>query len=82
MAAEGQTPDLAKPMVGLGGGVMEIALRYRTDAYRTVYVREIADTLWVVHAFQKKSKTGVKTPKADIDVIRERLRRLKKELRQ
>ena len=61
---------------------MEIAVRYRTDAYRTVYVTEIVGTLWVVHAFQKKSKTGIKTPKSDIDLIRERVRRLRRELSQ
>lgn len=61
---------------------MEIAVRYRTDAHRTVYVTEVAGTLWVVHAFQKKSKTGIKTPKSDIDLIRERVRRLRRELSQ
>ena len=61
---------------------MEIAVRYRTDAYRVVYVTEVAGTLWVIHAFQKKSKTGVKTPKADIDLVRARLGQLKKELLQ
>ncbi len=82
IAAEGQKPDLAKPMTGLGSGVMEIVLRYRKDAYRTIYVREIAGSLWVVHAFQKKSKTGIKTPKPEVDLIRERLKRLRKELLQ
>jgi phage-related protein len=42
-----------------------------------VYALKIGDEIWVVHAFQKKSKTGIKTPKADIDLIRERLSRLK-----
>ena len=80
IAAEGGKADIAKPMKGLGSGVMEIALRYRTDAYRAVYVTEIAGTLWVVHAFQKKSGTGIKTPKPEIDVIRERLVRLRREI--
>ena len=61
---------------------MEIALRYRTDAYRAVYVTEIARELWVVHAFQKKSRTGISTPKAESDLIRSRLSRLRRELRQ
>ena len=61
---------------------MEIAVRYRTDAYRVIYVTEVAGTLWVIHAFQKKSKTGVKTPKADIDLVRSRLGQLRKELLQ
>lgn len=80
IAAEGQKADIAKPMKGLGGGVIEIAMRYQTNAYRTVYVTEIAGSLWVVHAFQKKSKTGIRTPKLEIDLIRDRLRYLRKEL--
>lgn len=80
IAAEGGKADIAKPLKGLGSGVMEIAIRYRSDAYRVVYVAEIAGTLWVVHAFQKKSKRGIKTPKAEIDLIRARLGRLRKEL--
>lgn len=55
-------------------------MRHRTDAYRAVYVTEIVGSLWVVHAFQKKSKTGIKTPKAEVDLIQERLKRLRKEL--
>lgn len=82
LAAEGRKADIAKPMKGLGTGVMEIALRHQTGAYRTVYVAEINGTLWVVHAFQKKSKTGIKTPKFEVDKIRERLARLRKELLQ
>ena len=66
-----------KPMKGLGSGVFEIALRYRSDAYQVVYAVQLADALWVVHAFQKKSKTGIQTPKADIDLIRQRLKQLK-----
>ena len=82
ISAEGRKADVAKPMKGLGAGVMEIAIRHRTDAYRAVYVTEIAGSLWVVHAFQKKSKIGAKTPKADVDLIRSRLSRLRRELLQ
>ena len=77
IAAEGQKADTAKPMKGFGSGVFEIALRYRSDAYRVVYTVQVADVLWVVHAFQKKSKTGIQTPKADNDLIRQRLKQLK-----
>ena len=80
IAAEGGKADCAKPLKGLGSGVLEIAVRHRTDAYRVVYVTEIAGTLWVLHAFQKKSRVGIKTPKAEIDLIRARLGRLRKEL--
>ena len=82
IAAEGGKADIAKPIKGLGSGVMEIVVRYRTDAYRVVYVTEVAGTLWVIHAFQKKSKSGIKTPKAEIDLVRARLGRLRKELLQ
>ncbi len=80
IAAEGRKADIAKSMKGLGPGVFEIALRHAGNAYRTVYVAEIGDTLWVIHAFQKKSPSGIKTAKKDIDVIRERLKRLKTDL--
>ena len=80
IAAEGGKADIAKPLRGLGSGVMEIAVRHRTDAWRVVYVTEIAGRLWVLHAFQKKSKTGVQPPKTEIDLVRARLGRLREEL--
>jgi phage-related protein len=80
IAAEGEKADIAKPMQGLGGGVLEIALRHRGDAWRVVYAVQIGDDLWVVHAFQKKSKSGIATPAHEIDLIRDRLRRLKEML--
>ena len=81
-AAEGGFPGRVKPMKGLGsGGVYEVALPYRGDAYRAVYTVQFREAIWVVHAFQKKSKTGIKTPQAEIDLIRKRLVRLKEELR-
>ena len=79
--AEGRMPDIAKPLTGFGSGVMELALRRRGDAFRLVYALQIDDDIWVVHAFQKKSKSGIKTPKPEIDLIHERLRRLKEMLR-
>ena len=80
IASEGGKADIAKPLKGLGPGVMEIAVRYRTDAWRIVYVTEMAGKLWVLHAFAKKSKAGIKTPKAEIDLIKARLARLRREL--
>ena len=79
--AEGQMPDIAKLLAGFGSGVMELALKHRGDAYRVVYALQIDDDIWVVHAFQKKSKSGIKTPKAEIDLVHERLKRLKERLR-
>ena len=80
IAAEGGKADITKPLKGFGSGVMEIAVRYRADAWRVIYVTEVAGGLWVLHAFQKKSKTGIKTPKGDMDLIRGRLQRLKREM--
>ena len=80
IAAEGGRADIAKPLKGLGSGVVQIGVRYRGDAWRVVYVAELAGSLWVVHAFQKKSKTGIKTPRSEIDLVRSRLRRLHREL--
>jgi phage-related protein len=73
-------PEIAKPLTSLGTGVMELALRHRGDALRVVYALRIDDDIWVVHAFQRKSKSGIKTPKQDIDLIQERLKRLKERL--
>jgi phage-related protein len=80
IAAEGGKADIAKPMRGLGSGVSEIALPFKGDAFRVVYVLQLAEDIWVVHAFQKKSTQGIKTPKRDIDLIKDRLRRLKEVL--
>ena len=81
IAAEGGTADIAKPMHGIGSGVHEIALSFRSNAFRVVYALQIADDIWVVHAFQKKSTQGIKTPKHEIDLIKDRLKRLKEMLR-
>ena len=77
IAAEGGKADITKPLKGFESGVLEIAIRYRTDAWRVVYVAELAGQLWVIHAFRKKSKVRIKTPKAEIDLIASRLTRLK-----
>jgi phage-related protein len=81
VAAEGGKSDKAKPFKGVDGGVFEIASRHRGDAYRVLYAVQLDADVWVVHAFQKKSKTGIKTPQADIDLVRDRLARLKEALR-
>ena len=80
IAAEGSKSDKAKPFKGVDGGVFEIALMRRGDAFRVLYAVKIGADIWVIHAFQKKSKTGIKTPQMDVDIIRERLKRLKEAL--
>jgi len=81
IAAEGGKADIAKPMHGMGSGVFEIALPYRGDAFRVVYAVQLAQEIWVVHSFQKKSTQGAKTPKREVDLIKDRLKRLKEVLR-
>ncbi len=81
IAAEGGMADIAKPMHGLGSGLFEIALPFRGDAFRVVYAVQLAEGIWVVDAFQKKSTQGIRTPKREIDLIKDRLRRLKETLR-
>ena len=81
VAAEGFMPAAAKPLRGLGSGVFEVALRFHGDAYRVVYAVQLDDAIWIVHAFQKKSTHGIKTPKHEIDLVRARLKRLKETLR-
>ena len=81
IAAEGGKADIVKPMRGLGSGVFEIALPFRRNAFRVVYAVQIADDIWVVHAFQKKSTQGIKTPTREVDLIKDRLKRLKEMLK-
>ena len=70
----GGTPPSAKPWKGLGPGVYELIEDHRGDTYRAVYTVWIEDSIHVLHAFQKKSKAGIKTPKADVDLIERRLK--------
>ena len=81
IAARGGKADTAKPFKGAGSGVFEIALKHRGDAFRVIYAVQIGEALWVIHAFQKKSKTGIKTPQMEIDLIHDRLKRLKEALK-
>jgi phage-related protein len=81
IAAEGGKADNAKPLHGLGSGVFEIAVASHGDAFRVVYTVQLADDIWVIHAFQKKSKRGIETPRREIDLVRDRLKRLKEALR-
>jgi phage-related protein len=68
----GGMPRNAKPFKGVGGGVLEIALRYVADAYRVVLALQIGRRIYVLQAFQKKSKKGIATPKREVDLIKQR----------
>ena len=64
-----------KPLSGFGGaGVVEIVNDHRGDTFRAVYTVRFAGTVYVLHAFQKKSKTGRETPRRDMELIKQRLR--------
>jgi phage-related protein len=68
----GETPMEAKLFKGVESGVYEIVKRYDTNTYRAVYAVKIGEKVYVLHAFQKKSKQGIKTPQADVDLIKQR----------
>jgi phage-related protein len=63
----------AKPWKGEGPGVFEVVEDHRADTYRAVYTVRFGGVVYVLHAFQKKSPSGIKTPRKDVDLIRRRL---------
>lgn len=74
-AQAGVKPDNVKPLHGFkGAGVLEVIEDYDGDTYRAVYTVNLADVVYVLHCFQKKSKRGIATPKKTIDLIHQRLR--------
>jgi phage-related protein len=72
---QGGTPLDMKPLPQFGGGVYELRESFDGDAYRTVYVVNLGKALYVLHAFIKKSKSGIGLPKPDKELIETRLRR-------
>ena len=70
----GRTPASAKPWKGLGSGVYELVDDHRGDTFRAVYSVRVGDAVHVLHAFQKKSKSGIATPQPDVDLIEKRLK--------
>jgi len=80
LAQQGEKHPDAKPLRGFGGaGVLEIVENYMGDTYRVVYTVRLKGRIYVLHAFQKKSKSGIGTPKSEIDLIKSRLRRAEEE---
>lgn len=73
LAQEGDKHPKAKPLKGFTG-VMEIRSTYSTNAYRSIYTTKINEKIYVLHAFQKKSKKGIQTPRNEIDLIKQRLK--------
>lgn len=74
LAQTGQHPPSAKPLKGLGSGIVELVENYDGDTFRTIYTVRFEKAVYVLHAFMKKSKQGIKTPQSDIDLIKRRLR--------
>lgn len=70
----GGTPDSAKPWKGLGSGVYELVEDHRGDTFRAVYTVKVGDAVHVLHAFQKKSKSGIATPQPEVELIEKRLK--------
>lgn len=76
IAQTGKKHHDAKPLSGFGGaGVLEIVEDYAGDTYRAVYTVRFAGAIYALHAFQKKSKKGIETPKQEIDLIKARLKK-------
>ncbi|HEX8662598.1 MAG TPA: type II toxin-antitoxin system RelE/ParE family toxin [Beijerinckiaceae bacterium] len=75
LAQQGSKHKNAKPLKGFGGaGVVEIVSDFRGDTFRAVYTVRLAGAVYVLHAFQKKSKTGRATPQSEMRLIEQRLR--------
>jgi phage-related protein len=75
----GHDPDDWKPMATIGRGVQEIRIRDATGAFRVIYIARLADAIYVLHCFQKKTE---KTARSDVEVASRRYRELMKELKQ
>lgn len=74
-AQEGKKSEDAKPLKGFGGAnILEVVSSYDGDAYRAVYTVRFAEAIYVLHCFQKKSKSGISTPQHEIDLIKRRLK--------
>ena len=70
---EGKTPLDMKPLPQFGAGVFELRERFERNAYRLMYVVNLRKAIYVVHAFMKKSKSGIGLPKSDVELIQRRL---------
>lgn len=79
----GRRAPYAKPLKGFGdAGVLEIVDDFDGDTFRAIYTVRFAEAVYVLHAFQKKSKRGVATPKAELDLIDQRLKRAREDYEQ
>ncbi len=79
---KGESHQAIKPLKGFKQTVREIRSSYLSNSYRAVYVVNLGDKIYVLHVFEKKAMTGIKTPKPDIDLIRSRLNALEQKLKE
>ena len=77
LAQVGDKHPNAKPLKGFSSGVLEVVSDHRGDTYRAVYTVRLAGKVYALHSFQKKSKRGIATPKTEVDLITQRLKRAK-----
>ncbi|MEP7244087.1 MAG: type II toxin-antitoxin system RelE/ParE family toxin [Gammaproteobacteria bacterium] len=77
----GLQPRNGKWLSGIGRGVQEVRVAHRKDAYRAIYVAILGEHVYVLHAFQKKAKTGIETPREELDIATQRYKDLVKWLR-
>ena len=75
LAQVGDKHPNAKLLRGVGSGVLEVVSDHRGDTFRAVYTVRLAGRIYVLHVFQKKSKKGIATPKSELDLVRQRLKR-------
>jgi len=75
--AEGGMPVIVKPLHGFEPGIVEVAVRHGGNAYRVIIGLRLGNDMWVLHAFQKKSHQGIRTPIHELDVARRRIRRIR-----
>jgi phage-related protein len=79
----GRKASYAKPLKGFGdAGVLEVVDDFDGETFRAVYTVRFANAVYVLHAFQKKSKRGIATPKSELDLIRQRLKRAREDYEQ
>jgi phage-related protein len=74
LAQTGQRPPSAKMLKGIGSGIVELVEDFDGDTYRAVYTARFETAVYVLHCFKKKSKSGIKTPQSDIELIKRRFR--------
>lgn len=72
-AQKGEMHPSAKPLKGFGSGVLEVVENAKSGTYRAVYTVQLGNEIYVLHTFQKKSTTGIATPKKELDLIKQRL---------